>query len=154
MVAVSDRVLQRFLGRASCADRYLLRQPATLQGAVIQMLAHGVSAAALFILSGQLYERLHTRDMREMGGLWSKIAYLPAISLFFAAASLGLPGTGNFVDGIPDPDWLVCQLPLGHRDRHNRPGVWFGLLADHDSPCSLRPIQIGRCTGSVWMHVN
>jgi NADH-quinone oxidoreductase subunit M len=44
-----------------------------------------------------LYERLHTRDMREMGGLWSKIAYLPAISLFFAAASLGLPGTGNFV---------------------------------------------------------
>ncbi len=68
-----------------------------LQGAVIQMLAHGVSAAALFILSGQLYERLHTRDMREMGGVWSRIAYLPAISLFFAAASLGLPGTGNFV---------------------------------------------------------
>jgi NADH-quinone oxidoreductase subunit M len=61
------------------------------------MLAHGVSAAALFILSGQLYERLHTRDMREMGGIWSRIAYLPAISLFFAAASLGLPGTGNFV---------------------------------------------------------
>ncbi|WPP01823.1 NADH-quinone oxidoreductase subunit M [Pseudomonas sp. HR96] len=68
-----------------------------LQGAVIQMLAHGLSAAALFILSGQLYERLHTRDMREMGGIWSRIAYLPAISLFFAAASLGLPGTGNFV---------------------------------------------------------
>jgi len=68
-----------------------------LQGAVIQMLAHGVSAAALFILSGQLYERLHTRDMREMGGVWSRIAYLPAISLFFAAASLGLPGTGNFI---------------------------------------------------------
>jgi NADH-quinone oxidoreductase subunit M len=68
-----------------------------LQGAVIQMLAHGLSAAALFILSGQLYERLHTRDMRQMGGLWHRIAYLPAISLFFAAASLGLPGTGNFV---------------------------------------------------------
>ena len=68
-----------------------------LQGAVIQMLAHGLSAAALFILAGQLYERLHTRDMREMGGLWHRIAYLPAISLFFAAASLGLPGTGNFV---------------------------------------------------------
>ncbi len=68
-----------------------------LQGVVIQMIAHGLSAAALFILSGQLYERLHTRDMRKMGGLWSRIAYLPAISLFFAAASLGLPGTGNFV---------------------------------------------------------
>lgn len=68
-----------------------------LQGAVVLMVAHGLSAAALFILCGQLYERLHTRDMREMGGLWSRLPWLPAISLFFAAASLGLPGTGNFV---------------------------------------------------------
>ncbi|MCP1617182.1 NADH dehydrogenase subunit M [Pseudomonas sp. SLBN-26] len=68
-----------------------------LQGAVVQMMAHGLSAAALFILCGQLYERLHTRDMRQMGGIWSRMPYLPAISLFFAAAALGLPGTGNFV---------------------------------------------------------
>jgi len=40
---------------------------------------------------------LHTRDLREMGGLWSRIAWLPAITLFFSAASLGLPGLGNFV---------------------------------------------------------
>ena len=69
----------------------------SLQGVVIQMLAHGVSAGALFILSGEVYERLHTRDLRLMGGLWSRIAWLPAFALFFAAASLGLPGTGNFV---------------------------------------------------------
>lgn len=69
----------------------------SLQGVVIQMLAHGLSAGALFILCGELYERLHTRDLRLMGGLWSRIAWLPAFSLFFAAASLGLPGTGNFV---------------------------------------------------------
>jgi NADH-quinone oxidoreductase subunit M len=69
----------------------------SLQGVVIQMIAHGVSAGALFILSGELYERLHTRDLRLMGGLWSRVAWLPAFSLFFAAASLGLPGTGNFV---------------------------------------------------------
>ncbi|MGL5671545.1 MAG: NADH-quinone oxidoreductase subunit M, partial [Plesiomonas shigelloides] len=68
-----------------------------LQGAVVQMIAHGLSAAGMFILCGQLYERLHTRDMRQMGGLWGRIKFLPAISLFFAAASLGLPGTGNFV---------------------------------------------------------
>ncbi|QAX81779.1 NADH-quinone oxidoreductase subunit M [Candidatus Pseudomonas adelgestsugas] len=68
-----------------------------LQGAIIQMLAHGISTAALFILTGQLYERLHTFDMREMGGLWARITYLPAINLFFCAASLGLPGTGNFI---------------------------------------------------------
>ena len=68
-----------------------------LQGAVVQMIAHGLSAAGMFILCGQLYERLHTRDMRQMGGLWGRIKFLPAVSLFFAAASLGLPGTGNFV---------------------------------------------------------
>jgi len=68
-----------------------------LQGAVVQMIAHGLSSAALFILCGQLYERLHTRDMRQMGGIWGRMPWLPAVSLFFAAAALGLPGTGNFV---------------------------------------------------------
>lgn len=67
------------------------------QGAVIQMIAHGLSAAGLFIICGQLYERLKTRDMRKMGGLWGRLKYLPALSLFFAVATLGMPGTGNFV---------------------------------------------------------
>lgn len=68
-----------------------------LQGVVMQMLAHGISAGALFILCGEIYERLHTRDIREMGGLWTRLALLPPIALFFMAASLGLPGLGNFV---------------------------------------------------------
>lgn len=45
-----------------------------LQGAVVQMIAHGLSAAGMFILCGQLYERLHTRDMRQMGGLWGGLS--------------------------------------------------------------------------------
>lgn len=68
-----------------------------LQGVIVQMLAHGISAGALFILCGELYERLHTRDLREMGGLWTRLSFLPPIALFFTAASLGLPGLGNFV---------------------------------------------------------
>jgi len=68
-----------------------------LQGVVVQMIAHGLSAAALFILCGEIYERLHTRDLRQMGGLWARFPYLPPIMLFFSAASLGLPGLGNFV---------------------------------------------------------
>ncbi len=71
-----------------------------LQGVVVQMLAHGISAGALFILCGELYERLHTRDLREMGGLWTRLRFLPPITLFFAVASLGLPGMGNFVGEI------------------------------------------------------
>ncbi|MES2664244.1 MAG: NADH-quinone oxidoreductase subunit M [Pseudomonadota bacterium] len=68
-----------------------------LQGVVIQMLAHGISAAGLFILSGQLYERLHSRNLNKMGGLYSRMKTLPPIAMFFAAASLGMPGLGNFV---------------------------------------------------------
>jgi NADH-quinone oxidoreductase subunit M len=68
-----------------------------LQGVVVQMIAHGISAGALFILCGEIYERLGTRDMREMGGLWSRLRFLPPVAMVFTAASLGLPGLGNFV---------------------------------------------------------
>jgi NADH-quinone oxidoreductase subunit M len=68
-----------------------------LQGAVITMLAHGISASALFMIAGALQERLHTREMGHMGGLWSPLPRLSAIALFFAMASLGLPGLGNFI---------------------------------------------------------
>lgn len=68
-----------------------------LQGVVIQMLAHGLSAGALFILCGEIYERMHTREMSKMGGLWTRLPYLPPIALFFSMASLGMPGLGNFV---------------------------------------------------------
>jgi len=68
-----------------------------LQGAVMQMVAHGVSTAALFMLAGALQHRLHTRDMSRMGGLWHQAPRMGACALFFAVASLGLPGLGNFV---------------------------------------------------------
>ena len=67
------------------------------QGVVIQMLAHGISTGALFILVGQLSERIHTRDIRKMGGLWETIPVMGAIGLIFSMASLGLPGLGNFI---------------------------------------------------------
>lgn len=68
-----------------------------LQGAVMQMVAHGISTGALFVLVGVLQERMHTRDIGLMGGIWSNAPRLAAIGLFFAVASLGLPGLGNFV---------------------------------------------------------
>ena len=67
------------------------------QGAVVQMVAHGISTGALFILVGQLYERIHTRDLNRMGGLWKTVPVMGSIGLLFSMASLGLPGLGNFV---------------------------------------------------------
>ena len=68
-----------------------------LQGAVIQILSHGISTGALFIIAGMLQERIHTRDLNQMGGLWAIAPRMGAVTLFFALASLGLPGMGNFV---------------------------------------------------------
>ncbi len=68
-----------------------------MQGAIMQMLAHGVSTGALFVIAGMVQQRIHTRDMDRMGGFWSTIPRLSGVALVFALASLGLPGFGNFV---------------------------------------------------------
>ncbi len=67
------------------------------QGVIMQMIAHGISTGALFILVGSLQERIHTRDLNQMGGLWEQVPRMGAIGLLFTLASLGLPGLGNFV---------------------------------------------------------
>ncbi len=63
----------------------------------MQMVAHGISTGALFIVVGMVQERIHTRDMDRMGGFWSSAPRLGGFGLVFALASLGLPGFGNFV---------------------------------------------------------
>ncbi|MHB8908822.1 MAG: complex I subunit 4 family protein [Syntrophales bacterium] len=75
---------------------FAMNETATM-GAIIQMLSHGISTGALFILAGALQERLHTRDMQRLGGLWAVVPRLGGVWLFFALASLGLPGMGNFI---------------------------------------------------------
>jgi len=68
-----------------------------LEGAVVQMISHGISTGALFILAGLLQERMHTREISAMGGLWETMPALSGAGLVFAMASLGLPGLGDFV---------------------------------------------------------
>jgi len=69
----------------------------TFQGLMIMMLAHGLSSAALFIMCGQVYERVHTRDLRLMGGMRGQFPYLAFFLMFFVAALVGIPGLGNFI---------------------------------------------------------
>jgi NADH-quinone oxidoreductase subunit M len=68
-----------------------------LQGALIGMIAHGISTGALFMLVGGLQERTHTRDMDRLKGLWATVPVMSGTVLFFALASIGLPGLGDFV---------------------------------------------------------
>lgn len=66
-------------------------------GAVLQMVNHGLSAAGMFFLVGVIYERTHTRDLKRYGGIWSVLPVYGGILIFTSMASLGLPGLNGFV---------------------------------------------------------
>lgn len=70
---------------------------AGIQGAILQGVNHGISTGALFFLVGLLYERTHTRDMAEYGGVWRVMPLFSAMSLIIVLSSMGLPGLNGFV---------------------------------------------------------
>jgi len=68
-----------------------------LQGGTLQMISHGVSSGALFLLVGMLYERRHTRQISDFGGLAATAPLYAGLFLIVALSSLGLPGLNGFV---------------------------------------------------------
>jgi NADH-quinone oxidoreductase subunit M len=68
-----------------------------LNGAVLQMFNHGLSAAGMFFLVGVIYDRAHTRNLKELGGLFPLIPVYGGILIFTSMASLGLPGLNGFI---------------------------------------------------------
>jgi NADH-quinone oxidoreductase subunit M len=68
-----------------------------VQGAMIQMLSHGLVSAALFLVVGVVYDRLHTRDIDRYGGLVERMPVYAFVFMCFTLASIGLPGTSGFV---------------------------------------------------------
>jgi NADH-quinone oxidoreductase subunit M len=68
-----------------------------MSGSVLQMVNHGLSTGALFLLVGMLYDRIHTRDLTKMGGLSSRVPIYSGVLLFVALSSVGLPGLNGFV---------------------------------------------------------
>jgi NADH-quinone oxidoreductase subunit M len=71
-----------------------------LSGSFLQMINHGISTSALFVLVGMIDERIGSRSFADLGGLWKKMPVFSAFFLFFALSSMGLPGLNNFVGEI------------------------------------------------------
>ncbi len=69
----------------------------SVQGAIIQMLSHGLVSAALFLCVGVVYDRVHSREISSYGGLVSRMPLYATVFLLFLLASIGLPGTSGFV---------------------------------------------------------
>ncbi len=68
-----------------------------VQGALLQMINHGLSTGGLFLIIGFIYERLHTREMGKMGGLWAKMPLYGTLALLLVLSSVGLPALNGFV---------------------------------------------------------
>ncbi len=68
-----------------------------IQGGILQMINHGLSTGALFLIVGMLYERRHTREMDDFGGLWKVMPIYGALTLIVTLSSMGLPGLNGFV---------------------------------------------------------
>ena len=71
-----------------------------IEGAIYQMLSHGVVSAALFLIVGVIYDRIHTREIAAYGGLVHRMPAYALVFMVFAMASVGLPGTGGFVGEV------------------------------------------------------
>jgi NADH-quinone oxidoreductase subunit M len=71
-----------------------------VQGAVFQMLSHGLISGALFLLVGVVYDRMHTRDIAAYGGLVHRMPIYAVFFMLFTMANVGLPGTSGFVGEI------------------------------------------------------
>ncbi len=68
-----------------------------VQGSLYQMLSHGLSTGALFLMVGMIYDRRHTRSISEFGGLWKQMPVFSALFLVVTFSSIGLPGLNGFV---------------------------------------------------------
>ncbi len=71
--------------------------PEGVAGAILQMVNHGLSTGALFLLVGMIYEQTHTREIKEYGGLWKITPIFGTIMLIASLSSMGLPGLNGFV---------------------------------------------------------
>ncbi len=88
-----------------------------MQGGMVQMVSHGFISAALFLCIGVLYDRLHSRQIADYGGVVNVMPWFAAFMVFFAMSNAGLPGTSGFVG-----EFLVILAAF-------RADFWFAVLA-------------------------
>jgi NADH-quinone oxidoreductase subunit M len=88
-----------------------------INGAIIQMISHGFVSAALFLCIGVLYDRLHTRAIKDYGGVVNTMPIFASFFMFFAFANIGLPGTSGFVG-----EFLVILSAF-------KANIWYAVLA-------------------------
>jgi NADH-quinone oxidoreductase subunit M len=103
LVALAQEDMKKLIAYSSVAHMGFVTigifsaTPQGMEGALIQMLAHGLVSGALFLCVGVIYDRIHTREIARYGGLVHRMPAYALVFLVFTLASVGLPGTAGFV---------------------------------------------------------
>jgi NADH-quinone oxidoreductase subunit M len=102
--------------------------PASLSGAVLQMVNHGISTGALFLLFGVIYDRRHTRQAADFGGLAKVMPVYATLFVIATLASVGLPGTNGFVGEFLVITGTFVSNHLGHVNGIQAVGAAIGVI--------------------------
>ncbi len=127
LVALAQKDIKRLIAYSSISHLgfcmlgiFALNRPGG-QGGVLQMLNHGLSTGALFALVGMIYERYHTRQIADLGGLARRLPWLAFFMMVATLASIGLPGLNGFVGEF------LALWGMFHRAWKAAPAEWAGL---------------------------
>jgi len=123
LVALVQQDMKKLVAYSSVAHMgfvtlgFFLFNELALAGAIVQMIAHGFISAALFLCIGVLYDRMHSRQIADYGGVINPMPKFAAFALLFTMANAGMPGTAGFVG-----EWMVILGAV-------QANFWIGLGA-------------------------
>jgi NADH-quinone oxidoreductase subunit M len=123
VVALVQRDMKKLVAYSSVAHMgfvtlgFFLFNELGVSGAIVQMIAHGFVSGAMFLCIGVLYDRVHSREIADYGGVVNTMPKFAALAVFFGMANCGLPATAGFVG-----EWMVILGAVQYN-------FWIGLLA-------------------------
>jgi NADH-quinone oxidoreductase subunit M len=123
LVALVQQDMKKLVAYSSVAHMgfvtlgFFLFSPLGVQGAIVQMVSHGFVSGAMFLCIGVLYDRMHTRQIADYGGVVNRMPKFAALFVLFAMANAGLPATSGFVG-----EFMVILAAVKF-------DFWIGLLA-------------------------
>lgn len=123
LVALAQQDMKKLIAYSSISHMgfvtlgFFIFNPLGMEGAIVQMISHGFISGAMFLCVGVLYDRMHTRQIADYGGVVNTMPTFAAFAVLFAMANAGLPGTSGFVG-----EFLVILGAL-------QENFWFAFLA-------------------------
>jgi NADH-quinone oxidoreductase subunit M len=123
LVALVQADMKKLIAYSSVAHMgfvtlgFFMFSPLGWQGGLVQMISHGFVSAALFLCIGVMYDRLHSRQIKDYGGLANRMPVFAALFMLFAMANAGLPATSGFVG-----EFMVIMAA-------SKVNFWFAFLA-------------------------